>query len=216
MSNVSLPPPAPRSAHPALRRIVALSGAASFLTLLVGSDLSPGGGSLEISAAAVGADFRENIDRFMWSASFLLASVALLLIFLGSLWQRLQQGSAALAVVAVAGGAVTAAIWLLYAFLAIGAAVTGDAGDDQTARTIFLLEWASARVLAAPSLATVGAATVAGFVYAVFPAWFKFFSLVIVGLLLTALLPIGPAGLMGVLGALWLAVASLVLAIRPR
>jgi hypothetical protein len=65
----------------------------------------------------------------------------------------------------------------------------------------------------APALATVAAATVAGFRHSIFPRWFSWLSLVFTVVLVIALLPIGPAGLLGSVGALWILIASLVLAL---
>jgi hypothetical protein len=127
----------------------------------------------------------------------LLASVTLSLIFLGPLWSRLQRGTEWLAVVGVAGGVVGAAFLLETAMFTIAAAVTGDVGDGHTARTLLILGYKSARAVVAPALATVAAATIAGFRYNVFPSWFSALSLGFSLLLLIALLPIGPAGLLG-------------------
>jgi hypothetical protein len=89
----------------------------------------------------------------------------------------LQRGAGWLAVVAVAGGIAGAVLGLESAMLAIAAAVAGDVGDTQTARTLLVFEWDSARLGVAPALATVAAATVAGFRHGVFPRWFSWLSM---------------------------------------
>lgn len=62
---------------------------------------------------------------------------------------------------------------------------------------------------AAPPLAAVA---VAGLRHHIFPPWFSWLSLAFAVVLLVGLLPVGPAGLLGVTGGLWVVVASLLLA----
>ncbi len=72
--------------------------------------------------------------------------------------------------------------------------------------------WEMARLTVAPYLVMVAAATLAGLRYRLFGPGFKGFSLVFTALLVLALLPFGPAGLLGMLGTVWVMVAGLVLA----
>ena len=201
-----------------LERLAALSGAASVVLAFAGisfADLGGKGLSPDQSVDLVGAGFAEHAGSSRVGATLLLASVTLSLIFLGPLWSRLQRGTEWLAVVGVAGGVVGAAFLLETAMFTIAAAVTGDVGDGHTARTLLILGYESARAVVAPALATVAAATIAGFRYNVFPSWFSALSLGFSLLLLIALLPIGPAGLLGATSWLWTVIASLWLAFSP-
>ena len=197
-------------------RLAALSGAASFVLAFAGISFAEHGGkglSPDQPTAANGAGFARYAGEAWVGATLMMASVALSLVFLGPLWSRLQRGAGWLAVVAVAGGIAGAVLLLESAMFAIAAAVAGDVGDAQTARTLLVFEWESARLGVAPALATVAAATVAGFRHSIFPRWFSWLSLVFSVVLVIALLPVGPAGLLGSVGALWILIASLVLAL---
>lgn len=194
-----------------LERVAALSGAASVVLAFAGisfADLGGKGLSPDQSMDVIGAGFAKHAGSSRVGATLLLASVTLSLIFLGPLWSRLQRGTVWLAVVGVAGGVVGSAFLLETAMFTIAAAVTGDVGDGQTARTLLILGYESARAIVAPALATVAAATIAGFRYDVFPRWFSALSLGFSLLLLIALLPFGPAGLLGASSWLWTAIAS--------
>jgi hypothetical protein len=206
-------PDAPTSAS-RIERLAALSGAASVVLVFVGSSFVEHGGkglSPDQPTGAIGAGFARYAGEARVGAALITASVALSLVFLGPLWSRLQRGTTWLAVIAVAGGIVGAAGGLEGAMFAMAAAVAGDVGDAQTARTLLVFEWESARAGVGPALATVAAATVAGFRHGVFPWWFSVLSLVFTVLLVIGLLPVGPAGLLGAIGALWTLIASLLL-----
>jgi hypothetical protein len=168
------------------------------------------------SAEAIGAEFARFATEARWGSSLLLVAVALSLVFLGALWQRMQAASQPLAVAAVAAMMLATVFWLHTAFLAMGALVAGEVADGQTARTLLILGWESFRVLAAPSLVAAGAVAVAGLRYRVFPRAFVVFSALMAVLPAMALLPVGPAGLFGAgSGFVWLFVTSLVLAFGP-
>jgi hypothetical protein len=206
-------PDAPTSAS-RIERLAALSGAASVVLAFAGISFAEHGGkglSPDQPTDAIGAGFARYVGEARVGAALMTASVALSLVFLGPLWSRLQRGAGWLAMIAVAGGIVGAAWGLENAMFAMAAAVAGDVGDAQTAKTLLVFEWESARVGVGPALATVAAATVAGFRHGVFPQWFSLLSLVFTLVLVIALLPVGPAGLLGAVGALWILIASLLL-----
>ena len=217
MSAESASHPVPATTSP-IERLAALSGALSVGFLFAGISLADYGGkglSPDQSPSVIGAGFAEHATSARVGAGLMLASVTLSLIFLGSLWSRLRRGPTAVAVVAVVAGAVQASFVLETAVLAIASAVTGEIGDGQTATTLLILGYESARALVAPALATVAAATVAGIRYHVFPEWFNYPSLGFTMLLLLALLPFGPAGLLAASSGLWTVIASLFLAFEP-
>jgi hypothetical protein len=58
----------------------------------------------------------------------------------------------------------------------------------------------------------VTSTTLAGFRHAVFGSWFNVLGVVFTVLMCLGLLPLAPAGLMGMLGVVWVAGASLLLA----
>jgi hypothetical protein len=197
-----------------VERLAALSGAASVVLAFAGISFAEHGGkgiSPDQPTDAIGAGFARYAGEARVGAALMTASVAMSLVFLGPLWSRLQRAAAWLAVIAVAGGIVGAAWGLESAMFAIAAAVAGDVGDAQTARTLMVFEWESARVGVGPALATVAAATVAGLRHGVFPRWFSWLSLVFTAVLVIGLLPVGPAGLLGATGALWTLITSLLL-----
>jgi hypothetical protein len=201
-----------------LERLAALSGALSVVLAFAGISFADYGGkgiAPDQPVAAIGAGFTEHAGSARVGAVLLLASVTLSLIFLGPLWSRLQRGAVWLAAIAVSGGVVGSAFLLETAMFTVAGAVAGDVGDGQTARTLLILGWESARAVVAPALATVAAATVAGFRYGVFPPWFSWLSLGFTVLLLIALLPFGPAGLLATSSSLWTVIASLWLTFEP-
>ncbi len=85
-----------------------------------------------------------------------------------------------------------------------------------TAQVLTTTGWETARIAAVPFLAMVAAAVVAGRSSEVFPAWIRWFSVAMLVPLVLALAPVGPAGLRGLLGTVWVLVASLVLAADSR
>ena len=216
MSEEAVHGPAASTKTSWVERLAALSGAASVVLAFAGISLAEHGGKglyPDQSTEGIGVGFARYAGEARVGATLIMASVALSLVFLGPLWSRLQQGAVWLAVIAIAGGIVGAAWALENAMFAIAAAVAGDVGDAQTARTLLVFEWESARLGVAPALAMVGAAAAAGFRHGVFPRWFSWLSLVFTVVLVIALLPIGPAGLLGSVGGLWILIASLVLAL---
>lgn len=216
MSEQVVPGPSASMKLSWLERLAALSGAASVLLGFAGISFAEHGGKglyPDQPTDAIGAGFARYVSEARVGATLMMASVALSLVFLGPLWSRLQQGAVWLAVIAVAGGIVGAAWGLENAMFAIAAAVAGDVGDAQTARTLLVFEWESARVGVAPALATVAATTTAGLRHGIFPPWFNWLSLVFTVVLVIALLPVGPSGLLGATAALWTLIASLLLAL---
>lgn len=172
-----------------------------------GKGLSP-----DMSASEILAGFAAHASEARLGAAVIGAAVLLNVLFLGALWSRLRKGAEWLAAVALAGGAVGAMLLLLQGVLALGAVVAADSEAAETARMLLVLEWEYARTVVPPTLAVVGAATIAGLRHAVFPRWFSWMSLAFAVLLTLALLPFGPAGLLGASGGLWVITASLVLA----
>jgi len=164
------------------------------------------------SVAQIGDGFAGLTGEARTAAALIGAATALSLIFLGPLWAHLRRGPSWLAVIAVAGGIASAGLLLITCVLSIAAATAGEVGDGQTARTLLIIEWEAARVAVPPSLVTVAAATLAGLRFRVFPRAFSLLSLVMAAILTVAILPLGPAGLLGFVGPLWVLVASLMFA----
>jgi hypothetical protein len=90
-------------------------------------------------------------------------------------------------------------------------AVVVGMGDEAEAalRVVLNVGHVDAPPLQERALATMAAATIAGFRYNVLPRWFRALSLGFTLLLPVALLPVGPAGLLGASSWLWTVIASL-------
>lgn len=199
----------------ALLRVAALSGAGSFVLAVIGTaytDKGARGLSPGLPTETLAAGFARYSQESMTGGALLGAAGLLSLVFLGPLWSRLERGSGWLAIIAVGGGVVGAALLLLTAALAIAEGTAGVYANGEAARTLLVLGWDSARVAAPPYLAMTLAAAVSGIRYHVFPTWLNAVSVIFTAVLGGALLPIGPAGLMGGLGGLWVVVVSLLLA----
>jgi hypothetical protein len=197
-------------------RAAALAGVL-FLPLFVvsGSLVDAGAAGLNPGStdAALLRYLAEHDDRFMLSGSLASAAAAALLLFLGPLWARLRRGSEPLAVVAVAGGTLAAVLLVLGAGDAMSMAVAADHQDADAARQLLVTQWEGARTLVAPFLALVGAGALAGRRHGAFGSVFTTYSLFLTVLLVVALVPVLPAGMLAILAATWVPVAGLVLAL---
>jgi hypothetical protein len=140
----------------------------------------------------------------------------LMAVFLGSLWTRLSGASPAVAIVGVAGGVLAAVQSLSFARDGMALASAAERDDGVAAQVLMTAGWDAARIAAAPLRVMVLAATVAGFRFGLFPAWFRWVSLGFLIPLVVALAPVGPAGVMGFVGGLWVLIASLLLAFERR
>ncbi|MGK5112762.1 hypothetical protein [Geodermatophilus sp. CPCC 205506] len=199
-------------------RIAALSGAASVvITLTIGSIGDVGGKGLDPTMApeALVDGLREHGAAISTGASFTALGAVLAVVFLGPLWNQLKRASEGLAVIGVAGGVLWATQTLQFAAEGVGLASAADLRDGVAARSLMTADYEVARLLAVPSLIMVATAVVAGFRYDLFPRWFRWFSLSLSVPVVIAFTPLGPAGLMGALGALWILTASVLFAFRP-
>ena len=202
-----------------LDRVVALAGAgsvvATFAAVSVG-DMGGKGLNPDMSPDVLLQGLREQVDALRTAASLFTVAAVLMAVFLGSLWARLSRASAALAVIGVAGGVLAAVQSLSLALDGIGLASAADLGNGVAAQVLLTTGWDSARVGAAPLLVMVLAAAIAGFRFGLFPVWFRWVSLAFLVPLVVALAPVGPAGVMGFVGGLWVVTASLLFAFeRP-
>lgn len=194
--------------------LVALTGAASVVLTVIGIGLTDHGGrglSPDMPASEILAGFVSAAGDAHTGAAIIALALVLQLVFLGVLWQRLHRGAPWMAAVALGGGLVGAALLAFHAVVAIAGAVAANSGAAETARMLLTVEWEYARVVVPGNVAVVGAAAVAGSRYALFPRWFNGVSVVFAVLLSLALIPIGPAGLIGASAGLWVIVASIVM-----
>lgn len=204
-----------------LERFAALCGAVSIILGGAGATLADKGGrglnpGQTDEQLAAGFSLYANDARI--GAALMGAATVLALIFLGPLWARVRRGSGWLAVIVVAGGVGVAVLQLFAATFTIAGFTAGEFNDGQTARVLMILEWDTARALVPAYLVMVAAATVAGFRYHIFGRVFCWFSLAFTVLLAIALVPVGPAGGIGLSGGIWVIAASLILAferVRP-
>jgi hypothetical protein len=200
-----------------LERSAALCGAASIILGGVGATLADKGGrglNPGQTNEQLAAGFALYANEARIGAALMGAATVLGLMFLGPLWARLRRGSGWLAVIVVAGGVAGAALQLVAAAFTIAGITAGEFNDGQTARVLMALDWDTARVVVPTYLAMVAAATLAGFRYHVFGPAFCWFSLAFTVLLTVALIPVGPAGGIGLAGGIWVVAASLLLAFQ--
>ncbi|MGW1346667.1 hypothetical protein ACWCOV_36830 [Kribbella sp. NPDC002412] len=201
----------------ALERAAALSGAASIVLGGVGATLADKGGrglNPGQTDEELAAGFALYMNEARTGAALMGAATVLGLIFLGPLWSRIRRGSGWLAVIVVAGGVAGAGVQILAAVFTIAGMTAGAFNDGQTARVLMTLEWDTARAVVPTYLAMVAAATIAGFRHHVFGPAFRWFSLAFTMLLTVALIPVGPAGAIGLSGGIWVIAASLLLAFQ--
>lgn len=158
---------------------------------------------------------REHAAEIRIGASFTALGAILAVVFLGPLWIQLKRGSEGLAVVGVAGGVLWATQVLQFAAEGVGLASAADLRDGLAAQSLMTAGYDTARLLTVPSLIMVAVAVVASFKYDLFPRWFRWFNVASSVPLVIAFAPIGPAGLMGSLGGLWILTTSLLFAFRP-
>jgi hypothetical protein len=200
-------------------RLAALCGAGAVVTAVAGSSIGDTGGKgidPTMGPESILRGVEPLVGQLQVSASLMLVAAVLMLVFLGPLWRRLRIAAEWVAVVGVSGGVVAATLLTGYAYDALAMATAAELGDGTTAQVLTTSGWETARVLAVPFLAMVAAAMAAGFTPGVLPLWFRWFSGAMLVPLLVALTPVGPAGLLGLSGMLWVLVASLLLAVQAH
>ena len=193
-------------------QVAALSGMASVVLLLVGDaigDVSGDGIEPSWSSRELVQALQEHAGAMGVGAALVALAAVLAVVFLGTLWARFRRGSEGLAVVAVAGGLLFAIQILELAAQDIGLSSVDGVQDAATARVLMAADYQSARLLAVPPLILAAASLVAGIRYDLFPRWFRWFNVALVVVLALSLFPVGPTGLMAVLGISWFFVASL-------
>ncbi|GAB2750909.1 hypothetical protein [Nocardioides pakistanensis] len=207
--------------HGLLDRLTMLTGLGAVVLILLGTELvAPPPGpetSIATRSEVLATALAANADAARTGAACMLAGVLLLVPFVGRLHGLLvrtsRPGSSMPGAMLVAGSALVAAE-LFGAALALAAGEPdGYTSDPAVAKTLLLLGWNSA-YLVAPGLAAIAVIwTVAGFTTSVLPramAWIGA-GLVAVLALITLL---GGAGLAAMPGFLWLVILSVTLAAR--
>jgi hypothetical protein len=193
-------------------RVASLAGVASVLALVAGgsaADMGGNGLSPTMSPELLADGLRDRAGELEASASLLALSSVLFLLFLGPVWTRLRPASTALAVIGVSAGAVVAAQGLTFARESIALATAATMGDGVTAQVLLTSGWDTARLIAAPYLPLVAVTALAGFTSGALPRWFTWFSAAMVVLVCLSFSPVGPAGVLGLTGTVWVVVASL-------
>lgn len=193
-------------------QVAALSGLASVVLLLVGDaigDVSGDGIDPSWPSRELVQALQQHAGTMGIGAALVALAAVLAVVFLGTLWDRFRRGSEGLAVVAVAGGLLFAIQILGLAAQDIGLAGVEGVQDATTARALMAADHSGARLLAVPPLVLAGASLVAAIRYGLFPRWFRWFNVALMVVLALSLFPIGPTGLMAVLGISWFFVASL-------
>jgi hypothetical protein len=193
-------------------RVASLAGLVSVVALVAGgsaSDMGGNGLSPTMSSRQLVTGLQDRAGELEAGASLVALSSVLFLVFLGPVWTRLRAASTALAVVGVAAGAVVAAQVLTFARESIALGTAATLGDGDTARVLLTSGWDTARLIAAPYLPLIAVTALAGLVHRAFPRWFTWFSVAMAGLVCLSFSPVGPAGLLGLTGTVWVVVASL-------
>jgi len=200
-------------------RMASLAGLASVLALVAGgsaSDMGGNGLSPTMAPDLLVSELQDHAGELEVGASLLALSSVLFLVFLGPVWTRLRTASTALAVVGVAAGAVVAAQGLAVARESIALGTAATMGDGVTAQVLLTSGWDTARLIAAPYLPLIAVTALAGFVHGAVSRWFAWFSAAMVVLVCLSFSPVGPAGVLGLTGTVWVVVASLYLAAARR
>lgn len=193
--------------------LVALTGAASVVLTVIGIGLTDHGGrglSPDMPATEILAGFVSAAGDARTGAAIIALALVLQLVFLGVMATP-PQGRAVDGCCGARRWPGWHALLAFHAVVAIAGAVAADSGAAETARMLLTVEWEYARVAVPGNVAVVGAAAGAGSRYALFPRWFNGVSVVFTVLLSLALIPIGPAGLIGASAGLWVIVASIVM-----
>lgn len=170
-------------------------------------------------ADALAAALVRNRDQARLGAYLVLIGVFFLFWFIAYLHGRLREAEGEhgwFASVALGGGLVAAAVFLLGASMGFASSELPSYGaDTQVAKTFFVWGWNLANIAAPPMIALVAATTVLALRLGLFPRWFRGFGVVWTVLLAVALLA-NMAGLGTMLSLVWVLAASLVLLIRPQ
>ncbi len=168
-------------------------------------------------AAALAEALIANREQARLAAYLALAGVFFLLWFVARLGVHLRTtGSSGewFALVAYGGGFVTGGVLLVNIGFGFAASELSSYGaNTQVAKVLFLWGWNSAALLAAPLGALVLATSLATFRHGVFPTWFRWFSVLIIAVLLLLTIS-GTVGLAAVAGIMWIMVTSVALSIR--
>lgn len=203
-----------------LERLGSLAGVLAVTLFVVGPVLAdPAHPDRTISAPAelVARAMAANAETARAGAWCILGGVFLLIVFLGRLQGVLHAAfrpGSWLPNVAVAAGAGLVAVELFSAMLALASAEEAAYGEDaQVAKTVLLLGWNGAALLAPSLAALIIVGTSAAFAGPALPTWLGWVGCVLVALL-AGVSALGLAGLAVLPGYLWLAVVSVTLAVR--
>ncbi len=202
-------------------RLAALSGLAGSVVIAVSVALAdasgtgldypdPGDPSSLIAQALV-----VNRDRARLGAQLTLLGAFLMLCFMSYLYSHLRKAertSGWASALVLGGGFVLVALLLVESGFGYAASeIENYVGDNQVAKTIHLWGWNSASLLAPGFAAILLGSAIAGFRHGAVQRWLARLSVVLfVIVILIAVL--GAPGLGGVVGLLWIVVASLTLA----
>lgn len=173
----------------------------------------------ERPAAALADALAQNRADARLGSYLILVGVFFLLWFVAYLHGRLRAAEGEggwMATVALGGGLVAAAVFLLGASIGFASSELSSYGaDTQVAKTFFVWGWNAADIAAPPLIALVAATTVVALRFGVFASWFRWFGVVWTALLLMLLLT-NTAGLGAVLSLVWIFAASLLLLLQTR
>lgn len=203
-------------------RVTALCGLGSIVLFVLGTELvapSPGSdASIATSSDVLARTLADNAEAAETGATCLLAGVLLLIVFVGRLHGLLAAlappGSWMPGAALIAGAAVVAAQLVGVTLALAASSPDGYVADVAVAKTILLLGWNGAFLLAPGLAALIVVGTVAAFTTGLLPRWTGWLGALLVTVLV-ALAAAGTVGLAVLPGFLWLTVLSVTLAVRP-
>jgi len=202
-------------------RLGAVAGALGTALLFVGLMLTNGATdstSPTDTPASIAANYLTNRDEIRLGTTFALVGVFLAICFLGYLRERVRNAEGQrgwLGSVAFGGGVISVSAIVVYLAVLVAATNASIANAPETARTLLIISWEFAGVLAPAFGALVGATSVVLIRHVRLPkvarpiAW--------LGLPLAGALAISGflGGFLVVLGLLWLFVVSVAFASQP-
>jgi hypothetical protein len=181
----------------------------------VGGDMSPEDPSSVIASTLIATNGSRRVSAYLG-----LLAVFLLVIFFARLHGALRVASGPVSwmpTLTVAGGVLLGGVLLVEVGIAFASSeLASYGGETEVVRLFVLWGWNSASLLAPPLALALTGTTVVAFSSTAFPKWYRWASLVLLGLLVLIAVVIRAPGLGIAPGMLWVFLTSFVLILRPN